>query len=51
MYLLGSFTKIMTIRIDNVIRSFFNFTFELWLCRKYIVWLLEKVELTTVKGR
>jgi hypothetical protein len=40
MYLLGSFTKLMAIKPDNLIRSAFNFTIELWLCRKYIVWLM-----------
>lgn len=42
MYLLGSFTKIMTVKVDNLIRSAFNFTIELWLCRKYMVWLMKK---------
>lgn len=45
MFLLGTFTNIMEIKLDNLIRSAFNFTFELWLCRKYIVWLMKQVTL------
>jgi hypothetical protein len=42
MNLLGSFTEIMTVKLDNLIRSAFNFTIELWLCRRYMVWLMKK---------
>jgi hypothetical protein len=42
MCLLGSFTNIMTVKLDNLIRSAFNFTIELWLCRRYMVWLMKK---------
>ncbi|WP_369679962.1 CBO0543 family protein [Bacillus sp. FJAT-45066] len=42
MILIGTFTNIMNIKIDNLIRSFFNFTIELWLCRRYVVWLFKQ---------
>lgn len=42
MYLLGTFTTIMTVKIDNLIRSFFNFMIELWLCRRYVLWMLNQ---------
>jgi hypothetical protein len=50
MYLLGSITKLMTIKPDNLIRSAFNFTFELWLCRKYIVWLMNNPEASKMEN-
>jgi hypothetical protein len=46
MFLIGRYTHIMKIEIGNLIRSGINFMFELWLCRKYMVWLLEKVKLS-----
>jgi hypothetical protein len=46
MFVIGRYTNIMKIETGNLIRSSYNFMFELWLCRKYIVWLLEKSILT-----
>jgi hypothetical protein len=48
MFLLGRFTDIMDVKIDNLIRSFFNFLIELWLCRRYVCWLLGGKELEKV---
>lgn len=42
MALIGTFTNIMNIKIDNLIRSFFNFTIELWICRRYVLWVLQQ---------
>lgn len=48
MFLLGKFTDIMDVKTDNLIRSFFNFLIELWLCRRYVCWLLSGKELEKV---
>jgi hypothetical protein len=48
MFVLGKFTDIMDVKIDNLIRSFFNFLIEIWLCRRYVCWLLGGKELEKV---
>lgn len=41
MYLLDKFTGIMNVEIpEQLIRTFFNFIFEFWLLRQYILWLM-----------
>jgi uncharacterized membrane protein YgdD (TMEM256/DUF423 family) len=41
MYLLGKYTGIMDIvGPGQFIRTFFNFIFEFWLLRRYIVWFM-----------
>jgi hypothetical protein len=40
MFLLDKFTNIMSIKMENLIRSFFNFIIELWLCRRYVLWMM-----------
>lgn len=45
MFLLGKFTNIMEVNFHHLIRAFFNFTFELWLTRRYIGWLVSKIRL------
>jgi len=44
MLILGTFTNIMDVKVDNLIRSFFNFIIELWLCRHYVVWIMKQPE-------
>ncbi|MEH7237640.1 CBO0543 family protein [Bacillus sp. JJ1562] len=44
MLLLGTFTNIMVVKWDNLIRSFFNFLIELWLCRRYVMWMTKHPE-------
>jgi len=41
MFLLGTFTNIMVVKWDNLTRSFFNFLIELWLCRRYVLWITQ----------
>jgi hypothetical protein len=48
MLLIGFFTDIMVVKMDNLIRSFFNFLIELWLCRRYVLWLIKQPELAKV---
>jgi hypothetical protein len=46
MYFLGRFTRIMNVEIpEQLIRTFFNFLFEFWVLRKYIVWLMGTMNL------
>jgi hypothetical protein len=45
MFLISSFTNIMGVTIDSLIRSFFNFIIELWLCRRYVLWILNHPQL------
>lgn len=40
MFLLGKFTNIMRIGMENIIRSFFNFIIELWICRRFVLWIM-----------
>ncbi|WP_026574355.1 CBO0543 family protein [Bacillus sp. UNC438CL73TsuS30] len=40
MFLMGKFTNIMKISMENLIRSFFNFIIELWICRRYVLWIM-----------
>lgn len=42
MFLLGTFTNIMKVKVDNLIRSFFNFLIEFWLCRHYVLWIMKQ---------
>ncbi|MED4014561.1 CBO0543 family protein [Sutcliffiella cohnii] len=42
MALIGTFTNIMDIKWDNLVRSFFNFLIELWLCRRYVLWVMNQ---------
>lgn len=42
MFLIGTFTNIMDVKLDNLIRSFFNFLIELWLCRRYVLWIIKQ---------
>ncbi|SET71677.1 hypothetical protein SAMN05216389_12260 [Oceanobacillus limi] len=44
MILLGTFTNLMVVRLDHLIRSFFNFLIELWICRHYVLWVTEQFE-------
>lgn len=44
MFLIGTFTNIMTVKIDNLVRSFFNFFIELWLLRRYVLWAIKPQE-------
>lgn len=48
MFVIGTFTNIMDVKWDNLVRSFFNFLIELWLCRYYVLWLIEKIEVKKV---
>jgi hypothetical protein len=41
MFLLGKFSNIVNSDIESIIRGFFNFMVELWLCRQYITWLMD----------
>lgn len=41
MLAIGTFTDIMVVKIDIMIRSFFNFIIELWLCRQYVLWVMQ----------
>lgn len=41
MFLLGTISNIVNSNIESLIRSFFNFIIELWLCRKYILWFMD----------
>ncbi|MEH7384255.1 CBO0543 family protein [Bacillus sp. JJ1521] len=42
MLLLGTFTNTMTVNKESMLRSFFNFIIELWLCRQYVLWITEQ---------
>ncbi|MEH7381303.1 CBO0543 family protein [Bacillus sp. JJ1533] len=42
MLLLDAFTNIMSVTKDSLIRSFFNFLIELWLCRQYVLWVIDQ---------
>ncbi|GAA0343356.1 hypothetical protein GCM10008967_37250 [Bacillus carboniphilus] len=44
MFLVGTFTNIMTVKMDNLVRSFFNFIIELWLLRRYVLWTIKPQE-------
>jgi hypothetical protein len=46
MLVVGSITELMTIKVDNLIRSFCNFTLELLICRRYIVWFMKPIAIT-----
>lgn len=41
MVLLGKISNIVNSNIESLIRSFFNFIIELWVCRQYILWFME----------
>ncbi|MDZ5471561.1 CBO0543 family protein [Bacillus sp. 31A1R] len=41
MGVIGYFTEIMDVTKESLTRSALNFTVELWLCRKYITWLMD----------
>lgn len=41
MVLLGKISNIVNSNIESLIRSFFNFIIELWLCRQYILWFMD----------
>ncbi|MCM3763685.1 CBO0543 family protein [Neobacillus niacini] len=44
MYLLDKFTGIMNGEItEQLIRTFFNFIFEFWLLRQYMVWFMRSM--------
>lgn len=45
MILLRAFTNIVEFEMDHLIISFFNFLIELWLCRRYILWMVKQQEL------
>lgn len=49
MVIVGELTDLMKIKVDNLIRSSCNFTIELLLVRRYIVWFM-KPEPTSSKG-
>lgn len=40
MFLLGKFTNIVTMKSGSLIRSFLNFIIELWICRRYVLWVM-----------
>ncbi|MEH7225065.1 CBO0543 family protein [Bacillus sp. JJ1566] len=42
MFTLSLFTNIMSVNPESMIRSFFNFLIELWLCRRYVLWVIEQ---------
>jgi hypothetical protein len=49
MFLIGKFTNLLSeVKINALMRSAFNFTIELWLCRSYVQWLLKKTTLQRV---
>lgn len=41
MILLGKISNIVNSNMESLIRSFFNFIIELWLCRQYILWFMD----------
>lgn len=43
--LVGKFTGVMSFKMEYLFRYAFNFTFELWVCRRYIVWLMGNTKL------
>lgn len=45
LYFLGNFTNIMRIKPSLYVQAFFNFTFEYWLTRQYVVWLTKNTKL------
>ncbi|MCT2535350.1 hypothetical protein NC661_19360 [Aquibacillus koreensis] len=45
MIIIDIFSSIMTVTWDNLVRSFFNFTIELWLCRQYVLWLFHSPDI------
>jgi len=44
MFLLGTFTNIAQIKAGSLIRSFFNFTIELWICRQFVLWIMTQTK-------
>ncbi|WP_442920039.1 CBO0543 family protein [Metabacillus sp. B2-18] len=42
MFLIGMFTDIMNMKKSHLLMSFFNFIIELWLCRQFVLWILNK---------
>ncbi|QOY38401.1 CBO0543 family protein [Anaerobacillus isosaccharinicus] len=48
MLIVGELTELMSVNIDNLIRSFCNFTIELLLVRRYIVWFMKPVSTNTI---
>lgn len=48
MFKLGKFTNIMDVKLDNLIRSFFNFIIELWICRQYVLWIMPQPNLKRI---
>ncbi|MHC0036265.1 CBO0543 family protein [Pseudoneobacillus sp. C159] len=49
MFLLGKYTNLLSkVSVNALIRSYFNFTVELWLCKLYVQWLLKKTTLQKV---
>nr|WP_246944855.1 hypothetical protein [Bacillus pinisoli] len=49
MLVIGQFTNMMDVKWDNLIRSFFNFLIELWLCRRYVLWMIKDLEVKKVR--
>lgn len=49
MFLIGLFTQLMVVKLDGLVRSFFNFIIELWLCRQYVLWIQHKSETKKVE--
>ncbi|MFC4801344.1 CBO0543 family protein [Neobacillus sp. GCM10023253] len=49
-YLLAAFTRIMRVDAQQLIRFFFNFVFEFWACRRYVVWLMGTTKLQAHHG-
>ena len=48
MLVVGKFTNIMDVKLDNLIRSFFNFIIELWICRQYVLWIMQQPNLKRI---